>query len=281
MTLNFLKLASAAAIATIIAAAPALAGPLQDRIDAGEPIRIGFSNIPNFGFPGADGNAEGFMNDIAVNTLKSMGYTNIETVVTEWGGLIPGLQAGRYDLITGGLYITGARCENIAFSEPAGAFGDAFLVEAGNPKNINTYDDILNSEYVLTLGAGYNTVEAARKVGIPDAQLMQVPGPTEMFAALNAGRADAAVLTYFEADSLVQASEGKLELGDAAQLPEWTKNWAGMGFRSDDSDFVADYNAAQAAYLGSAEMLETVAVHGYTDVHLPGDVTMDWACENR
>lgn len=281
MTLNFLKLASAAAIATIVTTASALAGPLEDRIAAGEPIRIGFSNIPNFGYPDDSGNPDGFMNDIAVNTLKSMGYTDIEAVVTDWGGLIPGLQAGRFDLITGGLYITGARCGNIAFSEPAGSFGDAFLVEAGNPKNINTYADILNSEYMLTLGAGYNTVGAARKVGITDAQMMQVPGPTEMYAALNAGRADAAVLTYFEADNLVKASNGSLALGDASKLPEWTKNWAGIGFHSDDSDFVTKYNTAQAAYLGSAEMLAAVGEHGYTEVHLPGEVTTAWACENR
>jgi polar amino acid transport system substrate-binding protein len=281
MTHNFRKLACTAALATLVASTSAFAGPLEDRIAAGEPIRIGYSNIPNFGFPDDSGKPNGFMNQIAINTLKSMGYTNIEGVVTEWGGLIPGLQAGRYDLVTGGLYITKARCENITFSEPAGTFGDSFLVPVGNPKGINTYSDLLGTENILTLGAGYNTVEAARKVGLSDAQMMQVPGPTEMYAALKAGRADAAVLTYFEAESLVKASEGTLELGDAAALPEWTKNWAGIGFRNEDSDFVTKYNAAQSAYLGSAEMLATVGENGYAQVHLPGDVTAAWACENR
>jgi polar amino acid transport system substrate-binding protein len=88
-------------------------------------------------------------------------------------------------------------------------------------------------------------------------------------------------LTYFEAESLVKASEGTLELGDAAALPEWTKNWTGIGFRNEDSDFVTKYNAAQSAYLGSAEMLAAVGENGYTEVHLPGDVTAAWACENR
>ncbi len=281
MTRNILKLATAAALATFISSALVSAGPLEDRIAAGEPIRIGFSNIPNFGFPDENGKADGFMNDIAINTLKSMGYTDVEAVVTDWSGLIPGLQAGRFDLVTGGLYITKARCENITFSEPAGKFGDAFLVEAGNPKNLNTYADFLDSEYILTLGAGYNTVEAARKVGVQDANLMQVPSPTEMYAALKAGRADAAVMTYFEAANLVAASEGVLELGDAAALPEWTVNWAGIGFHSEDSDFATRYNEAQAAYLGSPDMLSVVREHGYTDVHLPGDITTAWACDNR
>lgn len=281
MKRNFRRLTTFAALATIISSATVSAGPLEDRIAAGEPIRIGFSNIPNFGFPDENGEADGFMNDIAINTLKSMGYNDVEAVVTDWGGLIPGLQAGRYDLVTGGLYITKARCENITFSEPAGKFGDAFLVEAGNPKNLNTYADFLGTDYILTLGAGYNTVGAARKIGLQDSDMMQVPSPTEMYAALNAGRADAAVMTYFEAANLVDASEGTLELGDAAALPEWTKNWPGMGFHSDDSDFAARYNVAQAAYIGSPEMLATVSEHGYTEVHLPGDTTTAWACDNR
>ncbi|MGB7285558.1 MAG: transporter substrate-binding domain-containing protein, partial [Salaquimonas sp.] len=170
-----------------------VAGPLQDRIDAGETIRIGFANIPLWGYPDADGKAAGFTNDIAIEALKKMGLTNIEAVVTDWGGLIPGLKAERFDLITGGMYILGSRCENVSFSEPVAKSGDGILVAAGNPKSINNYTDVLNGGHIMVTGAGYNTVEAAKKLGIENDKIMQVPGPTEMVAALKAGRADAAL----------------------------------------------------------------------------------------
>jgi ABC-type amino acid transport substrate-binding protein len=94
-----------------------------------------------------------------------MGHTNIEPVQTEWGGLIPGLQAGRFDIITGGMNILAARCENVAFSEPMARIGDGFLVPAGNPKGIGNYDDIRESGAVMVTGAGYSNIEAARTRG--------------------------------------------------------------------------------------------------------------------
>lgn len=256
------------------------AGPLQDRIDAGETIRIGFANIPLWGFPDEDGKADGFTNDIAIETLAKMGLTNIEAVVTDWGGLIPGLKAERFDLITGGMYILGSRCENVSFSEPFAKAGDGVLVPAGNPKNINNYADVLNGGHIMVTGAGYNTVEAAKKVGIDDDHLMQVPGPTEMVAALKAGRADAAILTYFEASHLAHDHD-EIELGDNSLMPIWSKNFAGVGFRHEDKDFLVGFNTALKSYVGTDEMMAKVADHEYGVDHLPGDTTTAWACENR
>ena len=117
-----------------ISAISAVAGPLADRITAGQPIRIGFANEIPFAFPGEDGSPKGFVNAEVLGVLAKMGYTKIETVETEWGGLIPGLNAGQFDIITGGMNILKARCENIAFSEPVAKIGDGFIVAKGNPR---------------------------------------------------------------------------------------------------------------------------------------------------
>ena len=97
-----------------LCATAALAGPLEDRIAAGESIRIGFANEIPFAYPGPDGSPKGFVNAEVLGVLAKMGYDNIEPVQTDWGGLIPGLQAGRFDIITGGMNILKSRCENIA-----------------------------------------------------------------------------------------------------------------------------------------------------------------------
>jgi polar amino acid transport system substrate-binding protein len=269
-----------AGIAIAASATTVLAGPLQDRIDAGETIRIGFANIPLWGYPNENGEADGFTNDIAIQVLASMGLTNIEPVVTDWGGLIPGLRAERFDLITGGMYVLGSRCENVAFSEPVARSGDGILVAAGNPEDINSYTDILEGGHIMVTGAGYNTVEAARNLGIANENIMQVPGPTEMLAALIAGRADAAVLTDFEAQHLA-ADHEEVDLADSSQMEDWSKNYAAIGFRHADQDFVDRFNEALAAYIGSDEMMALVSEHEYTEVHLPGDTTTEWACANR
>ena len=277
---KFTKYIAAAGIALLANSVAVFAGPIEDRIAAGEPIRIGFANIPIFGYPGENGDAKGFVNEIAIGILASMGHGNIETTVTDWGGLIPGLQANRHDIITGGLYILNSRCKNIAFSEPIAQTGDAFIVPAGNPKGIQTYQDILGANAILVTGAGYNTVEAAKKEGLTDAMIMQVPGPSEILAAVKAGRADVGGMTYFEASHLA-GSDDAVDVTDPGALPEWTQNWVGIGFRNADADFMAAFNEALAAYIGSDKMMAAVEPYGYSSGNLPGDKTAEWACANR
>lgn len=271
----------AAAIALGAWTASALAGPLMDRIDAGEPIRIGFANEVPFAYPGENGEPKGFVNAHTLGVLEKMGYTNIEPVQTDWGALIPGLQAGRFDIITGGMNILASRCENVAFSEPMARVGDAFLVAAGNPKGIGNYESIRDSGAIMVTGAGYSNIEAAKAAGVEEAKIMQVPGPTEILAAVRAGRADAGAGTYFTMKQLADSTGGELEVTDPAAMPEDSINWAGIAFRKEDADFVAAFNAAQADYLGSDEMMAAVAEYGYSEGSLPGDVTTEWVCANR
>lgn len=269
--------------ATVVAlTATVQAGPLMDRIDSGQSVRIGFANEIPWAYPGENNAPMGFVNAYALGVLETMGYDNIEPVVTEWGGLIPGLQANRFDIITGGMYILESRCENVTFSEPMAQVSDAFIVPEGNPKGIENYADVAEMGAVFVTGAGYNTVEAAAREGIPDGNVMQVPGPTEILAAVRAGRADAGGVTYFTALNLAEQAPDEIDVTDPRALPEWTRNWVGIAFRDADADFVEAFNAAQAEYLGSPEMLAAVEQYGYNESTLPDpSVSTDWVCQNR
>ncbi|MEZ5778639.1 MAG: transporter substrate-binding domain-containing protein [Paracoccaceae bacterium] len=271
----------AAGIALGASTIAAFAGPLMDRIEAGETIRIGFANEIPWAYPGEGNKPLGFVNAYVLGVLGEMGYENIEPVVTDWGGLIPGLQANRFDVITGGMYILNTRCENVTFSEPMAKVSDAFIVKPGNPDGINTYKDFVEKNATMATGAGYNTIEAALKEGVPDGQIMQVPGPTEILAAVKAGRAAAGAMTFFTAKAMAAENAGEIEVTDPGALPDWTQNWVGIGFRHDDADFVAAFNEAQAKYLGTPEMLAAVAEYGYDEKVLPGDETTEWVCANR
>ncbi|BCH12295.1 ectoine/hydroxyectoine ABC transporter substrate-binding protein EhuB (plasmid) [Mesorhizobium sp. 131-3-5] len=275
------------AILAAIAATAALfigvahADGLTDSAKAGKPIRIGFAHEIPWAYPGDKNEPLGFANALAVGVLKSMGYTNIEPVVTDWGGLIPGLQAGRFDIITGGMYITGKRCKNVAFAEPMGKFGNAFIVKKGNPKGIQNYKDIKEKDATMVTVSGYVNVDEALKEGVPESKIMQVPGPTELLAAVRAGRADAGASNYFDAKNLAASASDEIEVTDPAALPDWTNNWVAIAFKPEDKDFLKAYNEAQAKYLGSPEMLEAVGKFQYTKAQLPGDAKTEWVCANR
>ena len=144
---------------------------LTERLADGHKLRLGFGTAVPLAYAGDNGEALGFVNMIALTVLEEMVITEHETKVFEWSGLIPGLNADRADMITGGMYILKSRCENMDFSDPIGVFGDAMLVPKGNPKNINNYQDVIDTGAKLVTGTGFNTVEAAKKYGVPDSQM--------------------------------------------------------------------------------------------------------------
>ena len=190
---KYLSTISLASFLLIFSTTLVTADPLTDRLDSGKKLRLGYATSVPWAFTTEDGKPTGFVNELTLLVLEEMGIpvSNVEGHVVDWAGLIPGIQANRYDLITGGMYILKSRCENINFSNPIGIFGDAFMVPKGNPQGINNYQDVVSTGITLATGAGFNTVEAAKKEGVPDSQMLLVAGEMEVLAALMAGRADA------------------------------------------------------------------------------------------
>lgn len=285
---HFIHAASAIAVGAMayqshraIAETAGKPGPLSDRIAKGQSIRIGFSDEVPGAYLGKNGEPVGFVNVITLGILKKMGYEKIEPVQTEWGGLIPALQAGRSDIITGGMFILASRCQNVAFSEPIFKMADAFLVPKGNPKGLRNYDDVRKSGATIVAAAGTANIENAKAAGVDPAKIMEVPGPTELLAAVRAGRADVGASTSVVVEQLATSAGGELEATDPAAMPKNLFNWGAIAFRKEDQDFIPAFNAALKDYIGSEEMMKAVAEYGYTKALLPGDEKTKWICANR
>ena len=256
---------------------------LTERLADGHKLRLGFGTAVPWAYAGDNGEALGFVNMIALTVLEEMGITEHETKVFEWSGLIPGINADRSDMITGGMYILKSRCANIDFSDPIGVFGDAMLVPKGNPKNINNYADVIKTGAKLVTGTGFNTVEAAKKYGVPDSQMLLVEGEVGILAAMKAGRADVAVQTFFGAKEHEKKTNGKFEVTDPKLMPKETLNVVGIGFRKTDDKFREAFNAALAKVMANpGKMLERAGKYGYDKAQLPPpDMTTEWACSTK
>nr|WP_272211441.1 transporter substrate-binding domain-containing protein [Marinicella sp. W31]MDC2877327.1 transporter substrate-binding domain-containing protein [Marinicella sp. W31] len=145
----------AAVVAALMLQAPATiaADTLQDRIDDGT-VTIGIHNRAPWGFRTESGDVAGFHPDLVREALEPLGITDIDFVVTEFGALIPGLQAHRFDMIASGIAITSERCKQVIFSEPDLSVVDAVIVKKGNPKNIHSFADIAEGDFTLAGGRG-------------------------------------------------------------------------------------------------------------------------------
>ena len=96
-------------------AASAQAATTLETVRQNSSIRIGYANETPFAYTETDGRVTGESPEIAKAIFAKMGIKQVDGVLTEWGSLIPGLRAGRFDVIAAGMYITPARCKQVLF----------------------------------------------------------------------------------------------------------------------------------------------------------------------
>lgn len=260
-----------AAMTVGFVAGSAAAQSLLDKIKNGETIRIGFSNEIPWAYPGKDNEPLGYVNAMTLDILKKLGTTKVEPVVGEWGSLIPGLQAGRFDIITGGMNILPERCRNVLFTDPIDRDPGALLVRKGNPKNVHSFDDVRDKGLTFVTGAGWASVPIAQKIGIADDKILQVAGLPEVQQAVKTGRADVGSGGYYSMKSLV-AKDDSLEVADPYTPPQNMKEipgYAAIAFPLDQQAAVDAFNAVLKDYIGSDEMMKSVVKYGYTKTTLP------------
>ncbi|WEJ08619.1 ectoine/hydroxyectoine ABC transporter substrate-binding protein EhuB [Sinorhizobium prairiense] len=244
----------------------ASAQSIREKIQNGETIRIGFSNEAPWAYPGGNSEPLGSINAITLDVLKKLGATKIEPVVTEWGSLVPGLQAGRFDIITGGMYILPERCRNVLFSEPVGKITDGLVVPTGNPEGLHSLPDLQKKGLTIATGAGGNGVREAQKVGIADEKIMQVASAVEAVQAVKAGRADAAYGDYLTMKKFTGKDDG---IGMADPFTPPSVGYPGLAFKPGDQAAVDAFNEVLKEYIGSEEMMESVSKYGYDKATLP------------
>src|SRR5690606_32327848 len=124
------RLTGAVAAASVLVLAAAGCGSPSDastyeRVRDTGVLRIGYANEAPFAYQDSTtGELTGEAPAIVRLVADDLGIAEVEGVLTEFGSLIPGLLAGRFDMIAAGMYVTPARCAQVAFSEPTYSIGE-------------------------------------------------------------------------------------------------------------------------------------------------------------
>jgi polar amino acid transport system substrate-binding protein len=258
-----------------------------ERAQQAKKIRVGYANEAPFAYVDpASGRLTGEAPEIARIVLADLGITEVEGVLTEFGSLIPGLQARRFDIIAAGMYVLPERCNEIAFSNPTYSVGTAFVVRAGNPKRLHGYEDLARQPDA-TLGVVAGAVERsyARGAGIPDKRVMVFPDAPSALEGVAAGRVDAYAGTSLTVnDLLARAKSPRVERATPFTDPviedKPVRGYGAFGFRKADVDLVEAFNRGLARLIGSRYHLDVVGAFGFTDRELPGEATAEALCEN-
>lgn len=268
-----------------LAAPVAQAAATKDTILQSKSLTIGIHNRAPWGFRDEAGRATGFHPDLVRAAFAPLGITDIKFVITDFGALIPGLNAERFDMVASGIAITAPRCEAVIFSEPDLAVGDSLIVAKGNPLKLHSYADIkANPKARLTGGRGTLNSKNAIDAGVPPAQLTYLADGQAMLSALVAGRVDAATLSGPSVASML--ADSKLQgLERAEPFTGLMKNnvpvsmYTAIAFRKDDKDLQALYDQQLAKLKADGTVDTLMKRYGFTEAErVPPVVTTAKVC---
>ncbi len=222
-----------------------------------------YNEPPHDWFDPSDGKWKGIDNDIVEYILKKIGVEKWNFIVADWSGLIPGLQAGRWDLMSVGMSITDKRKEEILFSEPIYQYGDAIVVRKGNPKNIKGKADWVGKRMGGILGAtNLDEIKA-----VPGAIAVPYKEHGDMFADVKAGRIDGALADETTTGyAFVVNPEPDLEI-----LRVWAGKAprpSGIGFRKEDVTLKAAFDAELNKMKADGTLLAILQKYGLSEVNL-------------
>ena len=251
-------------------------------------VHIGYANEAPYAYvDNKTGRLTGEAPEIARVVFKQMGVERVQGVLTEFGALIPGLKAKRFDIIAAGMYILPQRCRAIAFTNPTYKVGEAFLVQAGNPLNLRSYEAIAAHPTAhLGVVAGAVELAYAHATGIPAERIAVLPDVPSAVEALQAGRIDAYAGTSLTIqDMLNKARGGGVERAHPFTNPvvegERVIGYGAFGMRVPDNKLLEEFNKRLDAFIGTEEHRELVRPFGFTAQELPGDMTAERLCTGQ
>jgi arginine/ornithine transport system substrate-binding protein len=223
-----------ATVAVLLAlAAPAYAQSLRVGVEG---------NYPPFSMLSPDGKLSGFDIDIANAVCTEMKVT-CTMVQQEWDGMIPALNAKKFDIIVASLTITEERKKAVDFSNPyydvpsrwvarAGAFTEA-TAASFKGKKIIVLRNSPRAKYV--------------QENFKESEVLLVAKETEVYLELAAGRGDIGFgSSVVSSEAFLKKPEGKgfAQVGDTVILDRTSGAGVGIALRKDETALREKLNAA-------------------------------------
>jgi len=202
-------------------------------------------------------NAVGLDVDIAKALAEELGV-KVEFMNTGFDGLIGALQAKRFDIIMSSMTVTEKRQEEIDFI-PYFTAGTGILVQAGNPKGIQSLADLCGKSVAVQLGTiqvdqlNAQNEQCTEKISITTFD--QNPLAVEQ---LRLGRADAVTADYPVAANDVRLSDGALEIAG----PQFEAAPYGIGLRKDSTALNAALTKALQSVMDNGQYDKILADWG-------------------
>ncbi|WP_193071737.1 MULTISPECIES: transporter substrate-binding domain-containing protein [unclassified Brevibacterium] len=256
---------------------------LQKAVDDGK-ITVGFAGEAPYSFE-KDGELQGASVAMAEAVFKELGVDDVEGVNTEFGSLIPGLNADRFGAISAGMSILPDRCEQAAFGDPEFMYTTALMTKKGKQDGMKTMDDVKKKGLKLaTMTGAVETTIYAKELGI---KTQEVGTPQDGMDAVTTGRADVFALTAISLNWMEKNNkDADVEVGDSFVQEIKGVPQVGAGatvFRTDDTELRDKWNEKLDEIVSDEKKyLDVVGDFGFTKEERPdGEITTDQLCKGE
>ncbi|ASK66363.1 ectoine/hydroxyectoine ABC transporter substrate-binding protein EhuB [Brachybacterium avium] len=254
-------------------------GDLLSKLQDAGKITVGFAGEAPYSFEDG-GELQGATVAMHREIFGELGIDTVEGKLTDWGSLIPGLNAGQFDAVSAGMSILPDRCAQAAFSEPEFQYTTALMVPTGNPDGLKDMQSFVDSGLTVATMSGAIESSYAEDLGLDS---IEVGGPQDGVDALKAGNAAAFALTAISLNWLADNTVDDVEVTDSFVAEIDGVKQVGAGgtvFRKEDTSLLDAYNEKLAEIIADPERyLSIVGDYGFTKEELPPeDMTTEILC---
>lgn len=184
-------------------------------------LRVGYAIEPPYAQLDADLQPAGESPGVVRALAQALGWRPVWTL-TDFGLLLPQLEAGRFDLVAAGLFITPERRQRVRFSRPTLQVRAGWLWRTGGGAPPADYGQAAHaaSQAVGADGAaglrlvalsGSIEQQALLAAGLPSQRLLLVPDAATGESLVLRGQADALALSWPTVRRMAEASTGRLQ----------------------------------------------------------------------
>ncbi|MPY79387.1 MAG: ectoine/hydroxyectoine ABC transporter substrate-binding protein EhuB [Actinophytocola sp.] len=248
-------------------------------------ISVGIANEQPYGFATAEGTTTGESPEVAKAVFKALGIKDMQAQVVPFDQLIPGLNAGNFDVVSAGMFITPERCKQASFSIPDYVAPTALLVRKGNPKNLTNFEDVAKNNAKLAVLSAAVEKGYAEAAGVGGGQITTLDTQDNMLRAVADGRVDCAALTDISLKWLVKQNPGQpVEVSESFtpkdESGEDVVSAGGFVFRDADNSLREAFDGELRKLHESGDWLNIVKEFGFSEANLPPkDVTTQQLCQ--
>ncbi len=231
-------------------------------------LRVAVANEIPYGYMDLNGEAKGVGPDVAKHIAKALGIKKIEWTTTNFGSLIPGLQADRFDMVAAEMAVLPQRCQQVLFSEPDSSYGEGLLVAKGNPKDIHDYESFATSGNKIAVMAGADQLEMLQALKVPAGQIVTIASNADAISTVATGRADGYAATSLTVGELAAKGKGKVEAAQHFKDPVVNgtpvRSWGAFAFSKDSQSLRDAFNKELAKFKKTDGWAKIMSSYGFS-----------------